>query len=125
MSSISVHPDSDIVYTVEVTSSNGCKTKGIAIVYVSQNPNPTGSLLHNTLSQVLIYPNPASNILTIESSENLKISFYNTQGALVLTKEVAHGKSEFNINNLANAIYTLMIENKLGTKKISKIEILK
>ena len=125
LSSISVQPDSDIVYTVEVTSSNGCKTKGIAIVYVSQNPNPTGSLLHNTLSQVLIYPNPASNILTIESSENLKISFYNTQGALVLTKEVAHGKSEFNINNLANAIYTLMIENKLGTKKISKIEILK
>lgn len=122
---ITTQPDSDIVYTVDVTSSNDCKTKGIAIIYVSQNPNPTTSVQQNYLSQVLIYPNPTSDFLTIESSEKLKVNLYNSQGALVLVQDIENGKSDINVNHLANAIYTLIIENKFGVKKISKIEILK
>lgn len=122
---ILVQPDSDIVYTVNVASSNGCKTKGIAIIYVAHNPNPTTSVQQNYLSQVLIYPNPASDFLSIESNEKLKIKLYNSQGALVLMQDIDNGKSDINVNHLANAVYTLIIENKNGIKKLSKIEILK
>ena len=124
-SSINIKPDSDIVYTVDVTAVNGCKTKGIAIVYVKQDPNPSSSIVNDNIGQVVVYPNPASNYLTVESSENLKLYLFNSLGVQVLMRDILGMKTEIDVGQLSNAFYTIMLETKNGLRKIFKIEILK
>lgn len=124
-SEISIKPDSDIVYTVDVTAANGCKTKGIAIIYVKQDPNPSSSISLNNLGQVLIYPNPAHEYLTIESNEKVHLTLFNPLGTQVLEQDITNNKIEISIRHLANGLYTVLLETKTGLRKISKIEILK
>lgn len=125
MNKILIKPDSDIIYQVDVTASNGCKSKGLAIVYVKQNPNPPSAISSPLLGQILVYPNPVKDYLTIESTENFNIQLYNIQGALVLSKSLYEPLSKLDISHLASGQYTLLIEMGSERKKISKIEIIK
>ncbi|MFN9319407.1 MAG: T9SS type A sorting domain-containing protein, partial [Chitinophagales bacterium] len=124
-SEIAIKPDSDIVYTVDVTAANGCKTKGIAIIYVKQDPNPSSSIMSNNLGQVLIYPNPAHEYLTIETNEQVRLTLFNSLGSQVLERDIKFNKIDISISHLANGLYTALLETKTGLRKISKIEILK
>lgn len=121
--SILVKPDSDIVYTVLVTNIEGCKSKGISIVYVQQNPNPPSSINSSLLANILIYPNPAQNEINIEGVEPLKASIYAIFGALIKDFEQYELIQKINVEDLASGNYLLSIETKSGQKKITKIEI--
>ena len=125
LNKILIKPDSDIIYQVDVTASNGCKSKGLAIVYVKQNPNPPSAISSPLLGQILVYPNPVKDYLTIESTENFNIQLYNIQGALVLIKSLYEPLSKLDISHLASGQYTLLFEMGSERKKISKIEIIK
>jgi hypothetical protein len=122
---ILVKPDSDIIYQVEVTSVDGCKSKGLAIIYVNQDPNPPSAISSTILRQILVYPNPAKDFLTIETPELLVMKMYNIQGALVLSQTITEPKARLDINHLASGQYTLLMEAGSKRKKISKIEIIK
>ena len=122
---ILVKPDSDIIYQVEVTSVDGCKSKGLAIIYVKQDPNPPSAISSSILGQILVYPNPAKDFLTIETPELLVMKMYNIQGALVLSQTITEPKARLDINHLASGQYTLLMEAGSKRKKISKIEIIK
>jgi len=122
---ILVKPDSDIIYQVEVTSVDGCKSKGLAIIYVKQDPNPPSAISSTILRQILVYPNPAKDFLTIETPELLVMKMYNIQGALVLSQTITEPKARLDINHLASGNYTLLMEAGSKRKKISKIEIIK
>lgn len=124
-SSILVKPDSDIVYTVDVASANGCKTKGLVLVYVKQDPNPPSGIVSDKYGQVLVYPNPASNYLTIETEEKLNFYLFNSIGTQVMMKEIKDKNTQISVEHLSNAMYTVMLETKNGIRKIFKIEILK
>lgn len=124
-SSISIKPDSDIVYTVDVASANGCKTKGLVLVYVKQDPNPPSGIVSDKYGQVLVYPNPASNYLTIETEEKLNFYLFNSIGTQVMMKEIKDKNTQISVEHLSNAMYTVMLETKNGLRKIFKIEILK
>lgn len=124
-SSISIKPDSDIVYTVDVASANGCKTKGLVLVYVKQDPNPPSGIVSDKYGQVLVYPNPASNYLTIETEEKLNFYLFNSIGTQVMMKEIKDKNTQISVEHLSNALYTVMLETKNGLRKIFKIEILK
>jgi hypothetical protein len=79
----------------------------------------------NSLGQVLIYPNPAHEYLTIETTENVRLSMFNPLGAQVLEQDIKYNKVDLSISHLANGLYTVFLETKTGLRKISKIEILK
>jgi hypothetical protein len=62
--------------------------------------------------QLIIYPNPASNILNLEHSTNISISrirIYDFQGRQVLN--ITKNLSQINIENLKPGIYFISVEN--------------
>jgi hypothetical protein len=77
------------------------------------------------LRQILVYPNPAKDFLTIETPELLVMKMYNIQGALVLSQTITEPKARLDINHLASGKYTLLMEAGSKRKKISKIEVIK
>jgi len=62
---------------------------------------------------IRIYPNPASDILTIENTANQNeyISIYNIQGQLMLQSTIGQGKSMIDIKGLTNGVYIIKIDN--------------
>jgi hypothetical protein len=124
-SMIMVKPDTDIVYNVKVTSPQGCINKGIAIVYVQQNPNPPSALQNAGLANILIYPNPASNQLNIETTEKMRATIFTITGAMVKEFDQFETNQVLNIEDLVGGTYLLSLESRNGTKKLTKIELIK
>lgn len=91
--------------------SNPSNTLSIVI-----GDNPTGiSEINNT--KIKLYPNPASNELSIQSEEIIKeVLIYNSQGKLVKTET----KNTIDVSDLAKGIYFVNINN--AQQKISFIK---
>lgn len=123
--SIQIKPDSDIVYTVKVTSSMGCENEGIAIVYVKQDPNPPSAISSSDIGQILIYPNPVSNILSINSKEELKVSIYSITGNLVREYDEYLKNYKLDVETMTEGIYYLSMQMRDGTIKTTKVQIKK
>lgn len=79
--------------------------------------------ISNNLMQ--IYPNPANEYITIETSDITKeqtISIYNVQGQLLLQQPMQKAKSEMNISNLAKGLYIIKLTtaDRFAVKKFIK-----
>ena len=78
----------------------------------------------NTNSRFLLYPNPASEKLTIQTNDlkNTTVSIYNTIGEIMLTKKIKDAKTEIDISILNNGIYFVSLKNEttIATEKIIK-----
>jgi hypothetical protein len=81
------------------------------VVGIPENEN-TGSLR--------LYPNPANNILQLESDNNInKLSIYNIIGELVFTSLNNSGRTkQIDITNLPDGIYFLQADQNKGIKLI-------
>ncbi len=80
----------------------------------------------STISQELeknitVFPNPANDILNIDSKENISIELVNILGESILTKSNISGLHKIQINNYAKGIYFLKVSNTAGNNKIFKI----
>jgi cephalosporin-C deacetylase-like acetyl esterase len=75
-------------------------------------------------NDVLIYPNPASDILTIkmDSTDNSTIKIYDILGKIVLTDLTTTNETQLNISTLAKGNYCIEIKNGqlITTKKFIK-----
>ncbi|MFY9241409.1 MAG: T9SS type A sorting domain-containing protein [Polaribacter sp.] len=72
-----------------------------------------------------MYPNPASESLTIQlpsGSSNATVQFYDQIGKLALTRSVTSSSNTINVNNLSTGIYILKVlsDDKIGTQKFIK-----
>ena len=80
-------------------------------------PDISLSIKKNELNTNLsIYPNPASNNLTInlqqlKVSENTLVSIFDIQGKLLLQQTVVQQQTEFNISKFAKGIYVVKVCN--------------
>lgn len=80
------------------------------------------SLIDTEALHVRLYPNPASNYVTVETTgdEDLSFCLYNLQGIL-LTKETIHNTTTIEISHLNKGLYIVQIEgasNRYATKLI-------
>jgi predicted AAA+ superfamily ATPase len=73
-----------------------------------------------SLSGVKIYPNPAKDVLNIESSTEVltKVSITDLNGRVV--KEVSNNLSQISFGNLAKGIYMVTIESATA-KKVERL----
>jgi hypothetical protein len=80
--------------------------------------NCTASAIHEEISDLLIYPNPAKNTLTIDGNY-ISATIYDIFGKVVLTTDY---QKTINVSTLSNGIYIIQISNNTTTitKKIVK-----
>ncbi len=81
------------------------------------------SLGQNLVSSARIYPNPASDFITIQAEENIyEISIFNQQGQLILQEESKLQQMRINISDLPAGLYTLKLkaEDRVILKKLIK-----
>ena len=63
-----------------------------------------------------IYPNPANNVLNINSTSNInRVEVYNMMGQLVGTYNANDVNTQINTSRFANGVYTVKIETENGT----------
>ena len=72
----------------------------------------------NRTNDILIYPNPANDIITIEENslinKNGLISIYNIQGQIVLEQTLQDAKSQIDISSLEKGVYFVKVNNRNG-----------
>ena len=83
-----------------------------------------GNLEHNqSISEFYLYPNPANDILTIETPQKgSQIEILSIHGQLLLKQELKQAKTEIDISAFAKGVYAVRISNgeKVGVKKLVK-----
>ncbi len=121
---ITVSPTVTTTYTITGTNTFGCQnttsfTQSVsACTGINTNANVK-------LSGFELYPNPTSAILTIELNtinESTTIALYNSIGQLLTKENLITTKRTIDLNNLANGIYFVKVqnENQFTIKKIIK-----
>jgi hypothetical protein len=80
----------------------------------------TLSTENNIKKSFSLYPNPAKDIVTIETNENSSISVFDLSGKKVFEKTNCSGFEQINISNLISGIYSVQITNidEVFTKKL-------
>jgi len=106
-----LHPE---IATTNLLITNGCVGTGSAI-----DENIAGNNFIN------VYPNPTTDIITIESSLNSKnatVYIYNIQGQLLLQQPVENYKMEIDISGFCKGVYLVRAlgEDVNVVKKIMK-----
>ena len=125
-------------FDIPLSQFTGLTTKGhIAQLVLSGAPNGTlyidnvyFSKVASTLSlanfetaNVVMYPNPVSNVLTIEANGTIeKVSFYSILGQEVLVKSPKSNTATLQTNELSKGVYIVRttIDGKVSTKKLIK-----
>ncbi len=106
----------DGTVTVRATANDGSEVFGETDIEISNQTIGVAKI--NNL--ILVYPNPTSGFITIESSENASAKIIDILGKTVLKSEISTGKSEFDLSKFPKGIYFLKIQFKetSQTKKI-------
>lgn len=110
-------------YTVTLTGSNGgCEVSSTITVVVE---NAVG-VSENSLTDIVLYPNPANNQLFVASEleGNLSISLIDASGRIVLSETVA-ANQEISLLSLANGYYSAVVRSKEGLLKTMSLIISK
>lgn len=75
---------------------------------------------NNNISNVLVFPNPAKNVLNIANAgKDANISIVNALGQLVFNT-VANGNTTINTENLSEGVYFVRVNSKVSKVIISK-----
>jgi len=71
---------------------------------------------------VAIYPNPATDFLTISGCNHAEVSLYNMQGQKMISKTITEDQSNINVSDLDFGMYLLEfnIDGRIFSKKIMK-----
>lgn len=86
---------------------------------VKDAPSNLNTVLINP-EEVYIYPNPASNVVSILNATNYEtVELYGVNGQLVLSKEITKTDEELNVSQLQNGIYFIHLK-KGNTTSIHK-----
>ena len=114
---------SPAVYCVTVTDANFCSASACDSVGYSVGINTISSAL------IRIYPNPASNQLTIETNKiegSFFFAVYSLEGRMVEQKIVTGEKSTIMLSQLSDGFYTYQLRDEAnGSMNYGKLEILK
>lgn len=111
------NPTINIRNATVIVSGTGATSQMLTVLQDGGNAG-IGNVDHN---KIIIYPNPARNILVVEGADyGTNISVINLQGIVLLSKTLID--DQIDISRLANGIYTIKFESKSGitTKQFIK-----
>lgn len=102
------------IYSVTVTDANDCAWEK------TYNLSGVGNRSEENMYELLMYPNPANDILHIRSSQTIqRYKVYTLQGQLLSEKDLTLKQFEIPISHLTTGLYILEIEpeNKVIYRK--------
>jgi hypothetical protein len=67
----------------------------------------TNSISENKEINLTFYPNPAKNIITIESNQNLEIEIFSIEGQKIKSFKLMNNKTDIDVLDLASGVYIL------------------
>ncbi len=108
------------------THTPGTQIKNKGYIYFDTNPavitnEALNTLVHTTgvatvpVKAVKVYPNPATDNITIENLQDGQLTIVNMNGAVVLQHDITATKTDINISRLPAGVYVLKTTNKDGT----------
>ncbi len=97
-------------YWVVVTDGNGCKGSSLIYLYDVNQVNVKNVINSNG---VLIYPNPTTGIINIETSVKVRAEISDVEGRVQM---VQTNKSEIDISSLSNGLYFISVFDENGNK---------
>ncbi|MFA7272665.1 MAG: T9SS type A sorting domain-containing protein [Crocinitomicaceae bacterium] len=123
--SISFHPQTSFVYSLTQIPWSPVEDFDFPISFLMRlNLAPSGlGLFENSQADLGLFPNPASNKLTISgTSFGHDYSVYNQMGQVVQSGTTREGMTDLNIEDLTPGIYTIktMSADKIGVAKFVK-----
>ncbi|MEP7237743.1 MAG: serine hydrolase [Ferruginibacter sp.] len=85
------------------------------------------NLRFDLTGKILVYPNPASDYIVIESGNNLwkesTLHIYSMMGVRLKTENIIRDQQQYNIRDLANGLYIIEIKSgELSVKKLLTIQ---
>lgn len=99
-------------YSVEITDiTTGCSAISSLIYY------PAGIEEFNLSDYINVYPNPANDIITVESTlinKDAMISLYNIQGQLLILQPMLQAKINVDISAFSRGMYYLKVQTEKG-----------
>ena len=109
----------DTMYSVIVTDSNGCINSDTIIIYtfidgIDENKN--------IYTQCYIYPNPATENITIKMNNDIKsLQLINLIGQVIMEKQVNTNEIKVTLSGIEPGLYFLKmkVENGIITRKIT------
>lgn len=87
-------------------------------VWVHISAGPTIGTVDVQIAADKLYPNPARNYITMETSKSGQFTLYNTLGALVKTKALNPGKNAISVAELSNGVYLYSVDGSSFKKLI-------
>lgn len=107
-----IFPSQSGFYSVSFTSEDGCTSYSTAFHWT------TLSLAELTANSLLLFPNPATSELTIQSNEVItSVEISNNQGQLIMTKTInSANEYQFSVADLTSGVYFVKIQLNSGVK---------
>jgi len=105
----------------------GTQIKNTGYIYFDLNPAVVTNTTLNTIGavsyvapvvkhqDVKIYPNPATDNITVENLEGGTLSIVNVNGVVVLQQDIANNRTVIDVSRLADGVYFLKAVNKDNT----------
>ncbi|KAA5534668.1 T9SS type A sorting domain-containing protein [Taibaiella lutea] len=63
----------------------------------------------NIYGLISVYPNPATQVLTVETASNASYNIYDLQGKVIMKGNLQSGKNTLNVSGIAKGFYTIKI----------------
>lgn len=105
-----------------VDHNPGTKKYGFSVRCVKDVSTGMGDI--NSPGNFKLYPNPSTDLVTIECTENqnVVVLVYNLFGELVMQKSLTAGKNEVDIRSLPKGAYILKSNSERGTMQLKMIK---
>ncbi len=99
-------------YILTVTNSNGCQDKDTVVII----SNPCLGLAENSSLEFSVYPNPASNVVFVETNTpNSEVVIYSINGQTLFTQRNSGSDFTLNLADFAEGVYWLRVSSSEGT----------
>lgn len=114
-----------VTFYTAVNAANGNGNTSGDQTVTATSSSPSLSISEAKRLRFDMYPNPASDELTIQlpsGSEVASVEFYDYLGRLALTQNISQTSNHINVQNLSAGVYILKVlaDDKIGTQKFIK-----
>ena len=105
-----------IMADVKITASlaHNPDIKDVVSVFIDYT-----SIKDNIKNRISIYPNPASDFISVKGIENATVTVFDMTGKELITSNNCNETTKININNLSRGVYFVCVENE-GDKTVAR-----